>query len=154
MSHARQQVRDALVTLLNATPSSYRRAYNTRIPPMQQVWPYLLVWTDSETVTEQTIHPSSLQLRDMNLAIEARVQLPQRETEVLETRMDTVAAEIETKLKLSTMQTSLAHITDFVLTDTRMELAVDQDDVPAYGAITLNYVISYTTVEGSPETLV
>ena len=147
MSHARQQVRDALVTLLNSAPSSYRRAYNTRIPPMQQVWPYLLVWTDSETVTEQTIHPSSLQLRDMNLAIEARVQLPQRETEVLETRMDTVAAEIETKLKLSTMQTSLAHITNFVLTDTRMELAVDQDDVPAYGAITLNYVISYTTVE-------
>ena len=154
MSHARQQVRDALVTLLNSAPSSYRRAYNTRIPPMQQVWPYLLVWTDSETVTEQTIHPSSLQLRDMNLAIEARVQLPQRETEVLETRMDTVAAEIETKLKLSTMQTSLAHVTNFVLTDTRMELAVDQDDVPAYGAITLNYVISYTTVEGSPETLV
>ena len=154
MSHARQQVRDAVVTILNTAPTSYNRAYNTRIQPMQQVWPYLMVWTDSETITDRVIHNGGSQMREMSLTIEARLQLPQRETEVLETRMDTVAAEIETKLKLLSLQTALAKVTSCYLTDTRMELAVDQDDVPSFGAVVMNWLIGYTTNEGSPETLV
>jgi hypothetical protein len=121
---------------------------------MQQVWPYLLVWIESETITDRVIHHGGAQLRDMSLTIEARLQLPQRETEVLETRMDTVAAEIETKLKLLTLQTALTKVTNCYLTDTRMELAVDQDDVPSFGAVVMNWIISYTTEEGKPETLV
>jgi hypothetical protein len=153
MSHARQQVRDAVVTILNTTPASYNRAYNTRIQPMQQVWPYVMVWTESETITDRVINHGGSQMREMSLTIEARLQLPQRETEVMETRMDTVAAEIETKLKLLSIQTALVKVTSCYLTDTRMELAVDQDDVPSYGAVVMNWLIGYTTNEGSPETL-
>lgn len=121
---------------------------------MQNVFPYLMVWTDSEVVVDRVIHHSGAQMRDMNLTIEARLQLPQRETEVLEARMDTVAAEIETKLTLATVQTSQPNVSSFYLVDTRMELAVDQDEVPSFGAVVMNYLVSYTTNEGSPETLV
>jgi hypothetical protein len=154
MAHAREQVRSAIVTLLNTSPTAYRRAYNTRIPPMQQVWPYLMVWAESETITDRTIHPSCMQLRDMTLVVEARVQLPQRETEELENQMDDVAAEIETKLTLTTVQTALPKIESFILTDTRLELVVDQDDVPSYGAVVMNFQISYATIEGTPGTLI
>jgi len=154
MSHAREQVRSAVVTLLNTSPTAYRRAYNTRIPPQQQVWPYLMVWAESESIPDRTIHPSSMQMREMVLVVEARVQLPQRETEEMENQMDDVSAEIETKLTLTALQTALPKVESFILTDTRLELAVDQDDVPSYGAVVMNYQISYATVEGTPGTLI
>ncbi len=44
MAHVREQVRSAITTLLNTTPTAWGRAYNSRIPPMQQVWPYLMLW--------------------------------------------------------------------------------------------------------------
>jgi hypothetical protein len=153
MSHVREQVRGAVVTLLNTSPTAYRRAYNARIPPMQQVWPYLMVWVESEAIPGGTIHPSKIQERSMTLVIEARVQLPQRETEELENQMDDVAAEIETKLTLTTIQTVLPKIGSFDLTDTRIELAVDQEENPSYGAVVMNYIISYSTIEGIPGTL-
>jgi len=154
MSHVREQVRGAVVTLLNTSPTAYRRAYNARIPPMQQVWPYLMVWVESEAIPDRTIHPSSMQMRDMVLTIEARVQLPQRETEELENQMDDVAAEIETKLTLTAVQTALPKVESFILTDTRLELAVDQEENPSYGAVVMNYLISYATIEGTPGTLI
>lgn len=154
MSHARQQVRDAIVTLLNTSPTNYNRAYNTRIPPMQQVWPYLLVWNETESIPQMTIHPAGLQMRELSLTIEARLQLQQRETETLEARMDTVAAEIETKLTSATIQTALAAVDGITLVDTQMQLAVDENDVPSYGYITMNYTLSYATNEGTPGTLV
>ena len=154
MAHVRETVRSAVVTLLNTSPTAYRRAYNTRIPPQQQVRPYLMVWAESEAIPDRTIHPSSMQLRDMSLVVEARVQLPQRETEELENQMDDVAAEIETKLTLAAIQTALPKVESFILTDTRLELAVDMDDVPSYGSVVMNYLISYATTEGTPGTLI
>jgi len=152
--HAREQVRAAVLALLNTSPVAYRRAYSTRIAPQTQVWPYVMMWTESEAITERTIHPGAIMVREMNLTVEGRVQLPQRETEELETRMDDVAMEIENKLTMTALQTALSTVDSISLVDTRMELAVDQDDVPSFGAVVLNYIISYATIDGLPETLI
>ena len=68
--------------------------------------------------------------------------------------MDDIAAEIETKLTLTAVQTALPKVESFMLTDTRLELAVDQEENPSYGAVVMNYLISYATIEGTPGTLI
>lgn len=154
MSHARQQIRDAVATLLNAAPSSYRRAYNTRIQPMQQVWPYLLVWIGTESVTLETIHPGVLLNRVAILTVEARLQVLQRETETMESRMDEIAAEIETTLTVSALQ-AIVDVKDISLADSSFDVVMnDEDGSISFALLTMNFAVNYYTVDGSPEILV
>lgn len=155
MSHARQQIRDAIVTLLNASPSNFRRAYNTRIQPAQQVWPYLLVWCGSESVVSGTIHPTDIQDRTATITIEGRLQVPQREVELIETRMDDLAAEIETTLTNTAMLAEVTNLKDIGLNDSTFEVVLSEEDgTVSYAQLTMNFIVRYFTMEGSPETLI
>lgn len=153
MSHARQQIRDALTTLLNTSPTNYKRAYNTRIPPMQQVWPYVLLWFDNESIDETTINPAWWQMRVGTMTIDCRTQLPMRETESLENRLDEMALEIEQKL-VSSASVAAVDIKNIRLLNTAMDVILDDENNPSYGSARMTYEIKYCTNEGTPQTLI
>ena len=53
--HARKQVRDAVATLLNASPVNWQLVTPSRIASSRQVWPYLMVFADGETSEPITV---------------------------------------------------------------------------------------------------
>lgn len=153
MSHVRNQIRDVLTTLLNTSPVNYKRAYNTRIPPMQQVWPYVLLWIENESIEDTTVNPAWWQMRTAVMTIDCRTQLPMRETESLENRLDDLATEIEQKL-VSSASIAAVDIKNIRLLNTAMEVILDDDNNPSYGSARLTYEIKYCTNEGVPQTLI
>lgn len=121
---------------------------------MQQVWPYLLVWIGTESVTLETIHPGVLLNRVAILTVEARLQVLQRETETMESRMDEIAAEIETTLTVSALQ-AIVDVKDISLADSSFDVVMnDEDGSISFALLTMNFAVNYYTVDGSPEILV
>ena len=99
MSHARQQVREAVATLLKVSPVTWGLVFETRIPPSRAVMPYLLVFSDGEAVDSLTVNMAGIYFRDLSLAVAGRLRLPgNNDTETIEDRMDALAAEVESRL--------------------------------------------------------
>ena len=152
MSHARRQVREAVGTILSDAPSNWRRVFETRMAPMRDVLPYLLVYIESELTDPITVHPTALIHRDMNLIVRGHVRIPDDET--VEDEMDAVAAEIETKLTQAALNTQLSSkLKSIYLVSSDTEIVTDEND-RTYAAIALTWRVRVTTSEGAPETLI
>jgi hypothetical protein len=152
MSHVRQQVREAAHTLLNTSPTNWQRVFKTSIPPARDVAPYLLVYTDIETSSALDIHIGHLQLRDITLSVRARLRVVDGET--LENTMDTVAAEIETKLNQAALKAALSNkLKAFELLSTSNDIIFDENE-RTYAEVALDWRVQVMTTEGVPETLI
>ena len=116
MSHARQQVREAVGTVLGDTNTPYwNKVLESRITTDRDILPYLLVFIESETSTMLTIHPTPILERDMALSIQAHVRIPP-DLETFEDTLDNVAAQVESKLTFANLKaqlgaTELKHVT-------------------------------------------
>jgi hypothetical protein len=155
MTHARQQIREAAATALRATPAAWGQVFETRIPSPRAVLPYLMVFSDGDAVDASSVNLPDTYLRDLNLVVAGRLRLPgNNDTETVEDRMDALAAEVETKLKFSTLLTTLTQLKGLRLTSTEMLVVIDEQDAPHYAEVTLQFIARYATAEGLPETLI
>jgi hypothetical protein len=155
MTHARQQIREAAATALRATPAAWGQVFETRIPSSRAVLPYLMVFGDGDAVDASSVNLPDTYLRDLNLVVAGRLRLPgNNDTETVEDRMDALAAEVETKLKFSTLLTTLTQLKGLRLTSTEMLVVIDEQDAPHYAEVTLQFIARYATAEGLPETLI
>ena len=153
-NHARQQIREAVATLLKVSPVTWGPVFETRIPSARAVLPYLMVFSDGEAV-DSISATSAIYLRDLNLVVAGRLRLPgNNDTETVEDKMDALAAEVETKLGFSSLQATIAQLKSIRLTSTEMSVIVNEDDAPQYAEVTLNFVAQYATAESAPTTLI
>lgn len=155
MTHARQQVREAVATLLKATPSTWGQVFETRIPSTRAVLPYLMVFSDGESAEPISPNSAGIYLRDLNIVVAGRLRLPgNNDTETVEDRMDALADEVETKLTFAALLAALAQIKGLHLASTEMSVVTDEQGAAQYAEVTLAFVARYATAEGSPATLI
>ena len=160
MAHARQTIREAIGTLLATTPTNWGKVFETRIVTSRQVWPFLMVFVGDESVDSLLIHPVSIYDRSLTVNIVGMLKMPgtgdgSGSTETVEDRMDAMAAEIETKLTLSTLQAVVPKVKTLALQSTSMEVITNETDGSiSHAEITQSWALSYDTAEGLPETLI
>jgi len=154
-NHARQQIREAVATLLKVAPSTWGPVFETRIPTSRAVMPFLMIFADGESVDSISVNSPGVYFRDMNIAVAGRLKLPgNNDTETVEDKMDAVSSEVETKLGYSALLATLPQIKGFRLVSTEMTVIVDDQDAPQYAEVTLAFVARYATAESAPTTLI
>lgn len=146
MTHARTQIRQAVVTLLDGQTLAGSHVYGSRVHPLDEAkLPALLVYAREEEIQQATIsYPRQLQ-RELLLVVEAYAQAKAG----LEDALDTLARDIE---QIMAADPSLGGLVkDSLLSSTAMQLSGDGDK--PVGVATLNYRVAYVTSETEPEIL-
>ncbi len=92
MSHARTQIRNAVVTLLTGLTTTDDRVFTSRVHPLsEQELPALLVFVDEESIERQTIHAPALLSRSVAIRVECVSALASG----LDDDLDQMALEVE-----------------------------------------------------------
>lgn len=136
MTHARTEIRNAVVTLLTGLPTTADRVHAGRTRPLGAAHqPTLLVYTVNEQ-SERPMegNPASLG-RALVLVVEGRVS----QATVPDDLLDTIASEVEEKLRDAE---DALNVFDIVLQSTAIEVNSEGDRHK--GEINLVYVIRYS----------
>lgn len=136
MAHARTEIRNAVVDLLDGLTTTGNRVYVGRTRPLPKAHqPTLLVYTVNEQAGRPIEgNPASLG-RTLLLVVEGRVSHPSAPDDLL----DVIASEVEAALRNSEDQLD---VFDIMLQSTAME--VNSDGERHLGEINLVYVIRYS----------
>ena len=151
MTHARQSIREAVATVLSRNPVAWKLVTQTRIPSTRQIWPYLMVFAEGETVTGSTVNNPAALDRELILTVAGMLKMP-TDTEIIEDKIDECAAEIEQKLTQSALRAELPKVQSITLVSTSMEIVQEEDGID-HGEIITSWRIGYSTLEGFPDTL-
>lgn len=155
MSHARQQIREAVAARLRTSSSQWGVVFETRLPTPRAVIPYLMVFADGESAAPATDGEPLVYQRRLNLVVSGRLRLPgNNDTQTVEDSMDALAAQVETTLTFAGVQASLAQLQALHLASTEMVVVTNEDAQPQHAEVTLAFVAEYYTQEGIPATLV
>ncbi len=154
--HARQTIREAVATILSSTPVAWKTVVEQRVNPDRVIWPYVKVFVESETSGATTVNSPSVYERELTLSVVGMLRLPGTgDKESIEDRMDEVSAEIETKLTQDTIRERVI-VGSFELINTSMtiiETEMDSGQFMEYAEVALSFRIGYSTLEGSPGSL-
>ncbi len=146
MSHPRTTIRDALVDRLKTKvddvflTDAKDKIYGSRSKPLfDQFLPAILVYARNENILEErfTTDGHGATKRELDVAIEA-VMLGNEE---IDNALDNIAAQIEFAFDGWEMPTRKADI--MKLKSTEIDISIDGSKI--YGAIRLNYSITYYT---------
>ena len=155
MTHACEQISAATAVLLSNTPTVWGEVFETRLPSSRAVMPYLLVFDDGEPLDAISPLAPGIYQRDLNLVVAARLRLPgNNDTETVERKINTVLADIETRLTFQALLATLTQLKGLRLVSVEKVVVTNQDDAPQYADLTLIYVARYYTAEGAPETMI
>jgi len=158
--HARQTIRDAIATILATTPTNWASVLQTRIVTQRQVWPFLMVYVVDEQAEQMLIHPAGIYDRTATFHVVGMLKMPgtgdgSGNMETVEDRIDSLCAEVETKLTNATLTAAVAKAKTLSLQSTSMEIVLnDEENSVSHAAVTQVWSVSYDTVEGLPETLI
>ncbi len=150
--HARQQIREAVAAILSRTPVAWKLVTQTRIPSNRQIWPYLMVFSESESSSQSTVNDPCVYERELILTVAGMLKMS-TDTSIIEDKMDECAAEIEQKLTQSALRAVLEQVKSITLINTIMEVVQEEDGID-HGEVITSWRISYATLEGSPDTLI
>lgn len=143
MSHARQQIREAVASAVTGLTTTGNRVFQSRVHSFgPEKLPALAVYTLDETV--RYLSDERVQMRTVDTVIEAYAKV----SEDLDDTLDTICAEVETAMGADITLGGLAF--DVVLARTTIGLS-GEGDKPV-GVARITYQISYQTDEGAPET--
>jgi hypothetical protein len=147
MSHARTQIRQAVIALLKGNTSAGNNVFEARVYPIDDPkLPALLVYTKLETLGEQSMSRPRTQQRELRLSIEVYVKARGKVDE------DTDALALEIEQLIAADVTLGGLVKDMVLDTTETQFS-DDGERPVAVAV-MNYVILYTVKEHQPQTLV
>lgn len=153
MSHARKKIRDEVARLLNVAPVNWGLITPSRINSTRQIWPYLMVYAESEGATPATVSDPYIYSRSLSLAVVGLLRLPGTgDTSTIEDKMDALAEEVEKKLTSEALRVNLS-VQSVALLSTVMDVFIEEDNVD-HAEIKLTYQITYSTVDGLPDTLI
>lgn len=149
--HVRQRILETIKDIL--TPADrWRRVFLSTQPPARDVFPYLLVYDESESSENILIHPTPIQQREVAIAIRGYIQTQDSE-QALKIRNE-VATEIEEKLTHSALNAELSgSVKGLEYTGSFYEEVEDEEERIS-STIALNFTVQIHTAEGSPELFV
>lgn len=143
MAHIRQLIRDNIKTTITGLTSTGNSVYQSRVNPLATPrLPCLLLYTEDESISYDTISYPRTQTRSLTVKIEIYV----KGTTNYDSALDTVSAEVEAALYQDVTRGGLAK-------DTRVnsfgaDFSGDGDQPVACGILTVEVI--YNTQEGSP----
>lgn len=138
MSHARKQIRDYIVNLLN---SNSILTYSSRKLPVD-VLPVTGVYAEREDLNLNNDAQQYYHIRELNLIIRSIVKGVN-----IDDTMDIMASSIETVLLNDEFLANKCYSTD--LSSTEMQL--DPSSESEKGLLTMSFLIKYITEKGKPE---
>lgn len=154
MAHTRQTIREAVATILKATPTNWAVVSESRIQSPRQIWPYLMVFAESEDSDNSVVNMGGIYSRNLIVSVVGLLRLPGTgDTQTIEDRMDTMAAEIETKLTRTALAATVPAVKGLSLIASRMDVILEEDGID-HAELNLTWRVNYYTAEGSPETLI
>ncbi len=146
MSHARTQIRQAVVALLKNNTGAGSRVYEARVYALQEPkLPALLVYTKQEVVGDQSMSRPRTQQRELMLSVEAYVKASGKVDEAT----DDLALEIEQQIAVDPTLGGLVKDIALETTDTQL---YDEGEKPVAIAI-LTFSTLYSVKENAPQTL-
>ena len=143
MPHARQQIREQLVTTLTGLNSTGSRVFDRPIFAYD-VLPALTIYADRDTVDDD-LSSKTRNWHNLQLRVEARAKAKAGVEDVI----DTICAEIETAISADT--TLNGKVVEVYLEDTGIEYSTEQEKPLALATLTFTAV--YRIAPGAPNTL-
>ena len=144
MAHARQQVREQLVTTLTGLTTTGSRVFDTRIYVDHDSLPCLTIYADKDIVNED-LSSATRAWHDLTLRVEARAKTK----DGVEDLIDTICAEVETAIYAD--KTLNGKLVEMMLEDTDIEYSNESDKPIAVATLTFNGV--YRVNPAAPSTL-
>jgi hypothetical protein len=142
LAHARQSIRDAVVTAITGLVTAGARVYPYRLHALgAEKLPCLLVNTDAESINVQSIHGPALLERKLEISIRAVAAA----TTALDDELDTMIAEVEVALGNSTLGGLVA-----TLVLQGIEIEMEDGGAKPVGIATLKYQADYFTLSNAP----
>jgi len=147
MPHAREQIRDAVVTALTGLSTTGSNVYRSRIYPLAQAkLPGLAIYTKSELMDYATQARPRTIIRALTVAVEAYVSANADFDETI----DDIASEVESAMYTNLTLGGLAK--DSKISSVEIDFSGDGENPVAIATISID--VTYVTVEGSPNTAV
>lgn len=142
MSHARQQIREAVATLVTGLTTTGSNVFQSRVYRLQaSELPALLVYTNSETVERS--HMTSGLVRELTLRVEGIAKALAN----IDDTLDTIGAEVEAALGGQ----EPAGVEDLVLQSA--DVTINGEGEQQVGAIVMDFLVRYRTNQAAPETI-
>lgn len=145
MAHVRQQIRDAVTTLVTGLPTTGSNVFVSRVSPLVvgTDTPGLMIFTLDEPV--RTIDRDGHQMRDLSVTVDACVDAS---SSTADDTMDTICAEVEGALGSTITISSVA--CELVLATTVVELQSTFQTAVAIAR--MNFIVTVQTDQGAPST--
>lgn len=150
-THARQLIRDAIVSGLTGLSTTEDRVYSGRTRPLKKGHgPSLLVYARSETSKRDTHGVPPTLERSCVIHIEGRVQTP----DVPDDLLDRIASEVEAGMASMSNYAGRTFLDNLAsnLQLQSTEIIAEADSEQHTGGVRLEYLVTYRTVEGAPGT--
>lgn len=145
MSHARTQIRQAVVALLNGNTEAGNRVFSSRVHPLDDAkLPALLVYTSQENVGERSMQRPRTQQRQLQLAVEGYLKARGD----IDAEADALALEVEQLIAADPTLAGL--VKDISLESTSTQLSGEGEKPVA--VITLTFAVLYCVKENAPQT--
>lgn len=148
--HARQQIRDAVVTALTGLDITGSNVFKTRVHRFEEeTLPALSVYTLQEDSERETMGTRA-QSRTVSIAVDIAVQ----QNTTPDDTLDDIAADVEAAMVAAWTGASgiWGSIRNLTLTSTVVRMT-GEGEQPTFGMI-LTYACNYSTLEGAPETII
>jgi hypothetical protein len=143
MSHARTQIRNAIIALLSVLPSTAGRVFASRVYPLEESrLPGLLIYSENETSALVTLSPPMISERSLTLRIEAVAE----SVSGLDDTLDQICLEVETALSGEALE-PLARSIALTATTITIEGTSDQPT----GTAEMTFEVIYQTAAGAPD---
>ena len=143
VDHAREQIRDKVVTKVTSLTTTGTRVYPSRKYPLDDdLFPGLCVYTLNESIDEEEGKLAGIQFRSVDIVIEGYDAL----VAGLDDKLDDIAAEVETVLFADRFLTGSLTALDLVSTEVDLNI----EAAKPVGMIKLIFKAQYLTAEGAP----
>lgn len=147
MAHVRQQVREALATLLTSLTTTGARVYQSRIRPLKDTeLPCLMISTNQEAVVADDIHINSVLERRLTVLVTAVAKANSN----LDDTLDTIIKEVEAKLNASVSANTLSGLIKYIVLNS-LEIEMSADAEKPVGQAVMSFTVIYYTQAASPD---
>ena len=139
MSHARQKIRDAVVTLITGLTTTGTRVYDTKLYNLDpsEDFPGLVVYTKNESSERSDFSPNNY-YRELEVVIEGYAET----NSAVENTLDTISLEVENVMGANPLLSNTATTSEL----TQTEIEFDVMGERPIGITRLTYSVTYYTL--------
>lgn len=147
MTHARTQIRKAVVNALKGNTAAENRVYESRVYPLDDPkLPALLVFTPQESMGQPSIQRPRTQMRQLQLMVEGYLKARGD----IDSDADALALEVE---QLLGADPTLGGLVKDAMLDTTATRLSGEGEKPV-AIVSLTFLILYSVKENAPQTLI